>query len=47
MKEAEVEEDFDVNPYKMTTKENKEIDYNKLIEKFGCSHVTEAHVQRI
>ena len=30
----------------MSSKTNKEIDYNKLIEKFGCYHVNPEHIQR-
>ena len=40
-------EDFVVNPYTMTSVSNKEIDYNKLTEKFGCSPMTEELVQRM
>lgn len=31
----------------MTTTSNKEIDYDKLIQKFGCSKFTQEHVARI
>ena len=41
------EEEFNVGVNGVTSTNNKEIDYNKLIEKFGCSPLTEAHVQRI
>lgn len=43
----EEEEDFVVNPYTTTTTGNKQINYNKLIEKFGCYHVTPELIQRI
>ena len=41
------EDDFVVNPYTISSSTNKEIDYNKLIEKFGCYHITEEQIQRI
>jgi len=36
-----------VNPYTISSASGKEIDYNKLIDKFGCYHVTEEMIQRI
>lgn len=32
-------EDFVVNPYIISSATNKEIDYDKLIQKFGCYHL--------
>lgn len=46
MKEGE-EDDFEVNPYSVTSANNKEINYDKLIQKFGCSHLTPDLVERI
>lgn len=40
-------EDFIVNPYTISSGTDKEIDYNKLIQKFGCFPLTEELVQRI
>ena len=46
MKEEE-EDDFEVTPYTTTSKGNKEIDYNKLIQKFGCYHLPQELVDRM
>ncbi len=48
--EAEVakeEDDFVVNPYTISSSNNKEIDYNKLIDKFGCYPVQQNLIDRI
>lgn len=34
--EEEEDDDCEVNPYTSTNKSNKEINYEKLIKKFGC-----------
>jgi len=43
----EAEEEFNVGVNGVTNSTNKEIDYNKLIEKFGCYPLTSAHIERI
>lgn len=41
MKEKEEEDDgFNVGVYGATSTNNKEIDYDKLTKKFGCSPMT-------
>jgi tryptophanyl-tRNA synthetase len=40
-------EDFVVNPYTISSASNKEIDYDKLIQKFGCYHLNEDLVKRM
>ena len=40
MEEKEEEDGFDVGVYGATSTNNKEIDYEKLTKKFGCSPMT-------
>ncbi len=43
----EQEDDFKVNPYEISSTGNKEIDYTKLIQKFGCYALTQQLVDRM
>jgi tryptophanyl-tRNA synthetase len=36
-----------VNPYTISSATNKEIDYDKLIQKFGCYHLNQDLIDRI
>lgn len=36
VEKQKVEDDPEINPYMVSNTSNKEIDYNKLLNKFGC-----------
>lgn len=36
-----------VDPYHFESKSGKEVDYDKLISKFGCSKMTDAMIKRV
>ena len=44
---GEEEDDLVVNPYTIANKTNKEIDYNKLINRFGCYNITPELIERM
>lgn len=41
------EDDQVVNPWKVSAKEGGKIDYDKLIDRFGCQRLDQALVQRV
>ena len=43
----EAEEEQVVNPWEVTAKDGGKIDYDKLIEKFGCQRLEEPLVRRV
>lgn len=43
---ASVEEDF-VDPWTVTSTSDTGVDYDKLIKRFGCSHIDDALIQRL
>ncbi|URD79376.1 Tryptophanyl-tRNA synthetase [Musa troglodytarum] len=43
----EAEEEQVVNPWEVTAKDGGKIDYDKLIEKFGCQRLEESLVRRV
>ncbi|CAA7026665.1 unnamed protein product [Microthlaspi erraticum] len=45
-RESEASEQV-VNPYKVSGKDGKEIDYDKLIDKFGCQRLDESLIDRV
>ncbi|XP_078438990.1 nucleotidylyl transferase superfamily protein [Wolffia australiana] len=45
--EVEDGEDMVVNPWEVTAKSGGKIDYDKLIEKFGCQRLESSHIRRI
>ncbi|CAA7032805.1 unnamed protein product [Microthlaspi erraticum] len=45
-RESETSEQV-VNPYKVSGKDGKEIDYDKLIDKFGCQRLDESLIDRV
>ncbi|MCD7471427.1 hypothetical protein HAX54_011868 [Datura stramonium] len=46
-KSKEVEEEQVVNPWEVSAKDGGKIDYDKLIDKFGCQRLEESLVQRV
>ncbi|XP_059275346.1 tryptophan--tRNA ligase, cytoplasmic [Lycium ferocissimum] len=46
-KEVEVEEEQVVNPWEVSAKDGGKIDYDKLIDKFGCQRLDETLIQRV
>jgi tryptophanyl-tRNA synthetase len=45
--ETTIEDGVIVNPYTIENATNKEIDYNKLIDRFGCYYVDKDIIDRI
>lgn len=43
----EVEEEQVVSPWEVSTKDGGKIDYDKLIDKFGCQRLDESLIQRV
>lgn len=41
------EEEQVVNPWEVSTKEGGKIDYDKLIEKFGCQRLNQSLIDRV
>lgn len=46
-KHEEEEEEQIVNPWEVSAKEGGKIDYDKLIEKFGCQRLNQSLVERV
>ncbi|KAL3361539.1 hypothetical protein AABB24_014423 [Solanum stoloniferum] len=46
-KNKEVEEEQVVNPWEVSAKDGGKIDYDKLIDKFGCQRLDESLIQRV
>uniref|UniRef100_A0A3Q7HQH3 Tryptophan--tRNA ligase, cytoplasmic n=1 Tax=Solanum lycopersicum TaxID=4081 RepID=A0A3Q7HQH3_SOLLC len=46
-KSKEVEEEQVVNPWEVSAKDGGKIDYDKLIDKFGCQRLDESLIQRV
>lgn len=46
-KNKEVEEEQVVSPWEVSTKDGGKIDYDKLIDKFGCQRLDESLIQRV
>lgn len=42
-----VSDDLIINPYQISNETEKEIDYTKLLNKFGCFPVNEEIIKRI
>ncbi|KAI9100722.1 hypothetical protein K1719_024084 [Acacia pycnantha] len=46
-KAAEKEEDQVVNPWEVSAKDGGKIDYDKLIDRFGCQRLDPSHIERV
>ncbi|XP_054779837.1 tryptophan--tRNA ligase, cytoplasmic [Prosopis cineraria] len=47
VKTAEKEEEQVVNPWEVSAKDGGKIDYDKLIDRFGCQRLDHSHIQRV
>lgn len=46
-KATDKEEEQVVNPWEVSAKDGGKIDYDKLIDRFGCQRLGQSHIQRI
>ncbi|KAF7845028.1 tryptophan--tRNA ligase, cytoplasmic [Senna tora] len=46
-KVADKEEEQVVNPWEVSAKDGGKIDYDKLIDRFGCQRLDQSHIQRV
>lgn len=44
---ADKEEEQVVNPWEVSAKDGGKIDYDKLIDRFGCQKLDNSHIQRV
>lgn len=47
LKKEEVEEEQVVTPWEVSAKDGGKIDYDKLIDRFGCQRIDESLIQRV